>query len=176
VAGRARGARTVKVDEIEFLINGEPFYFKGFGKHEDVVVLEALPVQRTMLLGMIVADINNPVFHGMIRGAERTAMHAGYIMLVIETQESVHTEKQAPSPAAVSGRRVILSSSRMPDASIRDAAKHRPLVLLNRTSPGSAAVNRPLKRSWHQEAELAEPVLLPTRLVVRDPTGRKRNR
>jgi hypothetical protein len=95
----------VKVDEIEFLINGEPFYFKGFGKHEDVVVLEALPVQRTMLLGMIVADINNPVFHGMIRGAERTAMHAGYIMLVIETQESLHTEKQAPSRVTVSGRR-----------------------------------------------------------------------
>jgi LacI family transcriptional regulator, repressor for deo operon, udp, cdd, tsx, nupC, and nupG len=136
----------------------------------------ALPVQRTMLLGMIVADINNPVFHGMIRGAERTAMHAGYIMLVVETQESVHTEKQALSRVLSAVDGVILSSSRMPDASIRDAAKHRPLVLLNRTSPGSAAVNRPLKRSWHQEAELAEPVLLPTRLVVRDPTGRKRNR
>jgi DNA-binding LacI/PurR family transcriptional regulator len=276
----------------------------------------ALPVQRTMLLGMIVADINNPVFHGMIRGAERTAMHAGYIMLVVETQESVHTEKQALSRllSAVDG--VILSSSRMPDASIRDAAKHRPLVLLNRivgqipsvatdnlnammkasehlagagvreitylagpeaswsdrmrwqglraagleldlkvrrigpnvptmaggglaatkwlsnqtrgviayndllaigfiqavilagcrvpedvcvigfdnildsslveprlttiaaplVSLGSAAVNRLLKRSWHEEAELAEPVLLPTRLVVRDSTGRQRNR
>jgi DNA-binding LacI/PurR family transcriptional regulator len=276
----------------------------------------ALPVQRTMLLGMIVADINNPVFHGMIRGAERTAMHAGYIMLVVETQESVRTEKQALSRllSAVDG--VILSSSRMPDASIRDAAKHRPLVLLNRivgqipsvatdnlnammrasehlagagvreitylagpeaswsdgtrwqglraagleldlkvrrigpnmptmaggglaatkwlgnetrgviayndllaigfiqevmlagcrvpedvcvigfdnildsslveprlttiaaplVSLGSAAVNRLLKRSWHEEAELAEPVLLPTRLVVRDSTGRQRNR
>jgi DNA-binding LacI/PurR family transcriptional regulator len=53
----------------------------------------ALPVQRTML-GMIVADISNPVFHGMIRGAERTATHAGYIMLVVETQESVHTENR----------------------------------------------------------------------------------
>ena len=31
--------RTVKVDGIEFLINGEPFYFRGFGKHEDVAVL-----------------------------------------------------------------------------------------------------------------------------------------
>jgi len=59
-------------------------------------------------------------------------MHAGYIMLVVETQESVRTEKQALSRllSAVDG--VILSSSRMPDASIRDAAKHRPLVLLNR--------------------------------------------
>ncbi|RAV04096.1 beta-glucuronidase [Paenibacillus sp. YN15] len=29
------GIRTVKVEGNRFLINGEPFYFKGFGKHED---------------------------------------------------------------------------------------------------------------------------------------------
>lgn len=29
------GIRTVKVEGTQFLINGEPFYFKGFGKHED---------------------------------------------------------------------------------------------------------------------------------------------
>ena len=275
-----------------------------------------LPVQRTMMLAMIVADINNPVFHGMIRGAERTAMHAGYIMLLVETQESERTEKQALSRVLSAVDGVILSSSRMTDASIRDAAKHRPLVVLNRVvgqipsvasdnldamrkasehlagagvreitylagpeaswsdgmrwrglgaagleldlkvrrigpnvptmaggglaatkwlgnqtrgviayndllaigfiqevmltgcrvpedvcvigfdnilssslveprlttiaaplvSLGSAAVNRLLKRSWHQEAEPAEPVLLPTRLVVRDSTGRQRKR
>ena len=30
-----RGIRTVLVSGSKFLINGEPFYFKGFGKHED---------------------------------------------------------------------------------------------------------------------------------------------
>ncbi len=29
------GVRTVKVEGDKFLINGKPFYFKGFGKHED---------------------------------------------------------------------------------------------------------------------------------------------
>lgn len=29
------GIRTVKVQDTRFLINGKPFYFKGFGKHED---------------------------------------------------------------------------------------------------------------------------------------------
>jgi beta-glucuronidase len=29
------GIRTVEVDGTRFLINGEPFYFRGFGKHED---------------------------------------------------------------------------------------------------------------------------------------------
>lgn len=32
------GIRTVKVDGARFLINGEPFYFKGFGKHEDFFI------------------------------------------------------------------------------------------------------------------------------------------
>src|SRR4051812_5255284 len=32
------GVRTVEVRGKEFLINGSPFYFKGFGKHEDAAV------------------------------------------------------------------------------------------------------------------------------------------
>ena len=32
------GVRTVAVDGHRFLINGEPFYFTGFGKHEDFAV------------------------------------------------------------------------------------------------------------------------------------------
>jgi beta-glucuronidase len=34
----AVGVRTVEVRGHEFLINGEPFYFTGFGKHEDTAV------------------------------------------------------------------------------------------------------------------------------------------
>jgi beta-glucuronidase len=33
------GVRTVEVSGTRFLINGEPFYFTGFGKHEDVAVI-----------------------------------------------------------------------------------------------------------------------------------------
>jgi beta-glucuronidase len=33
------GVRTVAVDGTRFLINGEPFYFSGFGKHEDIAVI-----------------------------------------------------------------------------------------------------------------------------------------
>ncbi|PSR28719.1 MAG: beta-glucuronidase [Sulfobacillus benefaciens] len=32
------GVRTVAIQDGRFLINGEPFYFKGFGKHEDSAV------------------------------------------------------------------------------------------------------------------------------------------
>lgn len=33
------GVRTVEVSGARFLINGEPFYFTGFGKHEDLAVI-----------------------------------------------------------------------------------------------------------------------------------------
>ena len=32
------GLRTVQVKDTQFLINGKPFYFLGFGKHEDADV------------------------------------------------------------------------------------------------------------------------------------------
>lgn len=32
------GIRTIEVKGTEFLINGKPFYFKGFGKHEDTYI------------------------------------------------------------------------------------------------------------------------------------------
>ena len=34
----AVGIRTVEVDGARFLINGEPFYFRGFGRHEDIPI------------------------------------------------------------------------------------------------------------------------------------------
>jgi beta-glucuronidase len=33
------GVRTVAVEGTRFLVNGEPFYFTGFGKHEDLAVI-----------------------------------------------------------------------------------------------------------------------------------------
>ncbi len=47
------GVRTVRVDGIRFLINERPFYFKGYGKHEDT-----FPNGRGMNIAMYVKDIS----------------------------------------------------------------------------------------------------------------------
>lgn len=47
------GVRTVKVEGAKFLINGKPFYFKGYGKHEDTY-----PAGRGLNLPMNVKDIS----------------------------------------------------------------------------------------------------------------------
>lgn len=55
------GARTVEIKDNKFLINGKPFYFKGFGKHEDSEVHgrgidEALNVKDISLIKWINAN------------------------------------------------------------------------------------------------------------------------
>lgn len=47
------GVRTVEVKDTKFLINGEPFYFKGYGKHEDT-----FPAGRGLNIPMNCKDIS----------------------------------------------------------------------------------------------------------------------
>ena len=81
---------------------------------------------------MIVADITNPVFYGMIRGAERAARHAGCTMVLAESQESAAAEHEALVAIVPAVDAVILASSRMSDAVIRTLAKSVRVVVLNR--------------------------------------------
>ena len=47
------GIRTIQIDGSKFLINGKPFYFKGYGKHEDT-----FPNGRGMNIPMNTKDIS----------------------------------------------------------------------------------------------------------------------
>jgi DNA-binding LacI/PurR family transcriptional regulator len=117
--------------------------------------MERVVSQRgTGMLGMIVADIANPVFFGMIRGAERAASDRGFTMLMVETQESEEVERAALDRLIPVVDGVILSASRMSDSAIRSVAKLKPLVLLNRavsevSSVGSDNVDAIMKAVQH---------------------------
>ena len=55
------GIRTVRIDGTRFLLNGEPFYFRGFGMHEDLNVHgrghdDASTVHDFSLLGWLGAN------------------------------------------------------------------------------------------------------------------------
>ena len=116
-----------------------------------------IPEKPTMILAMIVADINNPVFHGMVRGAERTATHLGYTVLVVETQESEAAERGAIQRVLPSVDGIILASPRISDSAIRTAAKQRPLVVMNRVVDQVASVaNDNVGAIKHAVAHLAD--------------------
>ena len=59
------GVRTVRVDGCHFLINERPFYFKGYGKHEDTYpngrgLNEAMNVKDLALLKWQGATLSVP--------------------------------------------------------------------------------------------------------------------
>ena len=93
---------------------------------------EREPRTDTSLIAMVVADITNPVFYGMIRGAERAARHAGCTLVLAESQESAAAEHEALERIVPAVDAVILASSRMSDAAIRTLAKAVRVVVLNR--------------------------------------------
>ncbi|WP_194420601.1 LacI family DNA-binding transcriptional regulator [Microbacterium abyssi] len=113
----------------------------------------ALPTGKTSLLAIIVADVTNPFFFELLRGAEDTATKAGYTLLVADVQESVEAERQALDRVLPMVEGVMLATSRMSDSSIRVAAKQRPTVVLNRSMSDIASVATDNARGMRRAVE-----------------------
>lgn len=88
--------------------------------------------EKTSMIGLVIADIRNPVYAEMVRGAEAAAAESGYTMLLAHTQESERKERQAIERAMKSVDGFVLSSSRMSDSAIRMMAKQKPVIMMNR--------------------------------------------
>src|SRR5699024_7726740 len=99
----------------------------------------ALSQIPSRLLVMSVADIGNPVFVEVIRGAEAAAEEAGYTIVLLDSRENSERERQVEQfLPAVDG--AVLTSPRLSDSAIRMIAKQRPVVVLNRVVPGLPSV------------------------------------
>lgn len=95
-------------------------------------IARALPSGRTHLLALLVPDVTNPFYSEMIRGAERQAAAARYILVLADTSESpemeaVHVDRLA---RLVDG--LIIATPRLPDEKIAAFASSYPIVLVNR--------------------------------------------
>ncbi|WP_159620563.1 LacI family DNA-binding transcriptional regulator [Ruania rhizosphaerae] len=100
----------------------------------------ALTTTRTGMLALVLADVTNPVFAEVVRGAGRACERDGYTLLLAETEESAEKERAMVDRAQGSVDAIVLTSSRMSDAAIRQIAKVEPLVVLNREVPGVPSV------------------------------------
>lgn len=92
----------------------------------------ALPTGRTSMIAVIISDITNPFYFGIIRGAQAAAAEAGFTMLLADAQESDVLEREALDRAIPTVEGIVLASSRMSDSAIRMTAKQRPMIVLNR--------------------------------------------
>ncbi len=101
---------------------------------------QALESGRTRTLALLVPDITNPYFAGVIKGAERAAAAAGLILVLGDTQESSATEAHLVRRLGPAVDGFVLSASRLPDAELLRAAEDNPVALVNRATPGVACV------------------------------------
>jgi LacI family transcriptional regulator len=95
-------------------------------------IARALHTGRTKTLGLLVADITNPVFFNFVRGAERAAAASGYVLVLAESQESGEREAEAAERILPSVDGLILVTTRMSDPQIAALAAQKPVVVINR--------------------------------------------
>ncbi|HJB63765.1 MAG TPA: LacI family transcriptional regulator [Candidatus Microbacterium pullistercoris] len=100
----------------------------------------ALPTGRSHTLGLMVADITNPVIFGIVRGAEHTAAAAGYTLVIAESQESGEAEAEAVSRLLPSVDGLILATTRLADERITRLSERKPVILINRQVDGVVGV------------------------------------
>ncbi|MEN9955258.1 MAG: hypothetical protein RLY34_65 [Actinomycetota bacterium] len=100
----------------------------------------ALPTGRTKMLALIIADITNPVFFNVVRGAESAAAVEGYTLVIAESQESSTNEAQALQRILPTVDGVLLVTTRLRDEEIQEINRQKPVVLINRKVPEVADV------------------------------------
>ncbi|MEO3940121.1 substrate-binding domain-containing protein [Paenarthrobacter nicotinovorans] len=92
----------------------------------------ALLTGQTRTLGLIVADMTNPTFFDVIRGAEATAARHGYALVLAESAERAPAELTAARRIISRVDGLILASPRMHDVDIQALAQDRAVVVINR--------------------------------------------
>lgn len=92
----------------------------------------ALPTGRTGTLGLIVADITNPMFFDVVRGAEREAAERNYTLVLAEFHESAEMELVTARRLMPSVDGLILATSRLLPDDVRMLGDEKPVVVINR--------------------------------------------
>lgn len=101
---------------------------------------KALSTGRTGALGLVVPDLNNPFYTGIIKGAQAQARDTGRALLIVATEEHPDTELALAQQVAQRTDALILCSSRMEPAELETLRRSAPLVLVNRKHDGLPSV------------------------------------
>jgi len=94
-----------------------------------------LRTSRSHTVGVVIPDLNNPLFPGMVRGIQDTLGRAGYTPLIVNTDNDPDTESHLV--ASLSARRVdgfILATARREHPLLLALSEKYPIVLINRVT------------------------------------------
>lgn len=104
------------------------------------LIARALNTGNTRSVGFIVPDLTNPIFSAILRAAEREAGLHGYTMVLVDTDEDQHAERQAAERLGRVADGIILVTPRDNDGQIQNLAARIPVVCVNRHIDGVESV------------------------------------
>ncbi|MGA7148626.1 MAG: DUF6807 family protein [Microbacterium sp.] len=91
-------------------------------------------------IALLVPDLENPMFQGVLKGLTVAAARDGYRVLVADSAEAVGVEAEIAVEARSKCDALVLVSPRMPDAELQDLIQRTtPVVVVNRKVDGSPA-------------------------------------
>lgn len=91
-------------------------------------------------VALLVPDIANPFYFDIIHGTQEQLKAAGYIQLLVNTEESADLEQAALTSMMASSQGVILAASRLSTDALLKASEEIPLIALNRNDAAVPAV------------------------------------
>jgi LacI family transcriptional regulator len=91
-------------------------------------------------IGLVIADVTNPFYGDIIKGAYEAAREAGHQLILSHTNESPEVERETIERELDQVDGIVIASSRMTDSALRMVAKRKPVVLLNRIIPEACCV------------------------------------
>lgn len=108
----------------------------------------------TNAIGLVIADVTNPFYGDIIKGAYAAASESGHQLILLHTNESPEVERQAIEHELPRVDGLVIASSRMTDSALRMVARRTDMVLLNRIIPEASCVVTDNARGVRRAAEL----------------------
>jgi LacI family transcriptional regulator len=103
------------------------------------VAARSLVHGRNHTIAMVVPDLENSLFQGILKGLSRAAASDGYRVLVADTAERVDDEESIAVEARQRCDALVLVAPRMPEERLRPLVERvEPVVVVNRQLPGAA--------------------------------------
>jgi DNA-binding LacI/PurR family transcriptional regulator len=95
---------------------------------------------RTGNLGLILPDLTNPFFPGVVKGVQAWARTCDYAVFIADTDENPSAELDLVRTLAKQVDGLILCSPRMHEDDLQSVLASTSIVLVNRKSPGAPSV------------------------------------
>ena len=87
---------------------------------------------RTGNIGLIVPDLTNPFFPGVVKGVQHRAREADFSVFLADTDEDPTAEAGLVQALSKQVDGIVLCSPRMSDEDLRSVVGHAPMVMVNR--------------------------------------------